>query len=200
MSFGIRWWRGSSRPTIAPTAERHPPDGTGAAGDATAGPVDVVIEDDRWEALGLAELANRAAAATLRHLGLPPEGFEIVLLGADDARIAALNADFRGKPQPTNVLSWPSAERGAAAEGAAPAAPAPGSSEPAALGDIALAWETCEAEARTGGKSLADHATHLVVHGILHLLGYDHVRDGDAALMERLEAEVLASLGIANPY
>ena len=78
------------------------------------------------------------------------------------ARIAALNADFRGKPAPTNVLSWPSGE--------GPAAPG----EPRFLGDLALAWETCLAEAEAAGIAPADHVTHLVVHGVLHLVGYDH--------------------------
>ncbi len=162
--------------------------------------VETVIEDDRWEALGLPALAERAARATLMRLGLPPEGFEIVLLGGDDARTAALNADFRAKPQATNVLSWPSAERAAEAEGTAPALPLPGEEAPEPLGDIALAWETCAAEAEAARRPITDHVTHLVVHGVLHLLGYDHLRDGDATLMERLEAEILASLGVADPY
>ena len=163
--------------------------------------VDTVIEDVRWEEIGLSELAARAAQATLSRLGLAPQGFEIVLLGADDARIAALNADFRGKPQPTNVLSWPSEERGAEVEGVAPEPPEPGEEDdPEPLGDIALAWETCAREAEAAGKPMAEHVTHLVVHGALHLLGYDHVRDGDATLMEGLEVEILASLGLANPY
>ncbi len=162
--------------------------------------VDVVVEDDRWEALGLAELAERAAGAALRRLGLDPDAFEIVVLGADDARIAALNADFRGKPQPTNVLSWPSEDRAAETEGATPEPPEPGEDEPEPLGDIALAWETCEREAAEAGKPMADHVAHLVVHGTLHLLGYDHVRDGDAALMEGLETEILATMGVTDPY
>ena len=162
--------------------------------------MDTVVEDDRWESLGLAALAEGAARAALGRLGLPPGGFEIVLLGADDARIAALNADFRGKPVPTNVLSWPAAERGAAAEGGMPEPPLPGEQAPEPLGDVALAWETCAAEAEAAGRPMADHVAHLVVHGVLHLLGYDHVRDGDAALMERTEAEILATLGVADPY
>ena len=170
-------------------------------GGPPALPADVVIEDDRWADLGLEPLAGRAAAATLARLGLPAAGFEIVVLGAGDSRIAALNADFRGKPQPTNVLSWPSQERGAAAEGAAPGLPEPGpADDPEALGDIALAWETCAREAAEAEKPVADHVTHLIVHGVLHLLGYDHQRDGDAALMERLETEILADLGVPDPY
>lgn len=157
--------------------------------------VDIVIEDPRWEAMGLEVLAIRAAEALFADLGLA--GFSLCLLGCDDARIAALNADFRGKPVATNVLSWPSEERAAAREGDAPAAP--DAQEPE-LGDIALAYETCVAEAEAAGKPVADHVTHLVLHGLLHLLGYDHIRDGDAELMEAVEVRVLASLGISDPY
>lgn len=162
---------------------------------------ETVVEDDRWEDLGLPALADRAVRATLERLGLSTTGFEVVVLGADDARIAALNADFRGRPQPTNVLSWPSEERGAAREGEAPRPPAPGSADdPAPLGDIALAWETCAREAEAAGMPMHDHVCHLIVHGVLHLLGYDHLRDGDATLMERTEVEILDSLGVADPY
>ena len=163
--------------------------------------VDTMIEDARWEALGLPALADRAARGALAELGLPGAGFEISLLGCDDARIAALNADFRGKPQPTNVLSWPSEERGAEADGGAPDPVEPGSAEmPEELGDIAIAYETCAREAAEQDKSVADHVTHLLVHGVLHLFGYDHVRERDAALMESTETRILAKMGIANPY
>jgi len=163
--------------------------------------VDTLIEDARWAAFGLEDLAETTARATLLAVGLPGEGFEISLLGCDDRRIADLNADFRGKPQPTNVLSWPSDERGAGTEGAQPRRPRPGSEGmPEELGDIAIAFETCEREAADQGKPLRDHVTHLLVHGTLHLLGYDHVRDGDAALMEATEIRILADMGLANPY
>ena len=163
--------------------------------------VETVIEDARWLAFGLEALAERAARATLVGAGLPGVGFQVSLMGCDDARIAVLNAGFRGKPQPTNVLSWPSEERGAECVGEAPAAPLPGTAEdPESLGDIALAWETCAREADQQGKPMADHVTHLIVHGTLHLLGYDHVEDEDAAVMERLEVRILASLGVCDPY
>jgi probable rRNA maturation factor len=163
--------------------------------------VDCLIEDSRWEAAGLGEIAEAAARATVAALGLPPEGYEISLLGCSDARIAELNADFRGKPQPTNVLSWPSDERGAAEDGGQPVRPQPGGpGKPEELGDIAIAWETCEREASDLGKPLHDHALHLLVHGALHLFGYDHVRAGDAALMEGLEVRILAALGLPDPY
>lgn len=163
--------------------------------------VDTLIEEARWQSLDLETLAETATHATLTHLGLPVEGFAISLLGCSDARIAVLNADFRGKPQPTNVLSWPSEERGASEDGGTPARPRPGSADdPAELGDIAIAWETCGQEARDANRPVRDHVCHLLVHGLLHLLGYDHIRDKDAALMEGLEVEILASLGVADPY
>ena len=160
--------------------------------------VDLIIEDDRWSELGLESLANRAAPAALAFLGLVPEDWEISLLGCDDARIAVLNADFRGKPAPTNVLSWPSGERGAGVPGARPDLPEPGFD--AELGDIAIAYDTCAREALEGGKPLADHVTHLIVHAVLHLLGYDHENDPDAALMEGLETEILGKMGLPDPY
>jgi len=163
--------------------------------------VDTLTEDPRWEAFGLAGLAEPAARATLARLGLPAEGFAISLLGCSDARIAVLNADFRGRPQPTNVLSWPGEERAAVADGGRPAPPRAGRpADPVELGDIAIAWETCAREAEAAGRPMRDHVAHLVVHGVLHLLGYDHIRDKDAALMEALEVETLASLGVADPY
>ena len=158
--------------------------------------VDVVIEDARWSDVGLEALAERAVAAALSETGLDPEEWDVVVMGCDDARIVALNADFRGKSVPTNVLSWPSEERGAELEGAAPPPPA-GDPE---LGDIAISFDTCLREAETGGKPLADHAIHLIVHGTLHLLGYDHVREGDGDLMEAVEIAILGKLGVPDPY
>lgn len=163
--------------------------------------VDIVIEDPRWEEAGLEALAETAISAALVELGLPRAGFTLCLMGCDDARIAGLNADFRGKPRPTNVLSWPSDERGAAEDGALPDLPEPGEDDmPEELGDIAIAFDTCAAEAAQAGKPMADHVSHLVVHGFLHLLGFDHVREGDAARMEALEVRILARLGLSDPY
>ena len=163
--------------------------------------VETVIEDARWQAFGLDQAAERAARAVLAGLGLPQAGFQISVLGCDDARIAVLNADFRGKPQPTNVLSWPSEERAAEIIGAEPERPEPGApDDPESLGDIAIAWETCAREADEQGKPMADHVLHLMVHGVLHLLGYDHVEDEDATLMEAHEVRILAQLGVSDPY
>jgi probable rRNA maturation factor len=162
--------------------------------------VDCLSEDHRWDQLGLETLAVTAARATLERLGLETSVFEISLLGCNDARIATLNEDFRGKPQPTNVLSWPSDERGARVAGEMPHLPSPGGMGDAELGDIAIAWETCAAEATSAGRPMEHHVTHLIVHGTLHLLGFDHERDADATLMEGLETEILARLGIPDPY
>ncbi len=163
--------------------------------------VECLIEDQRWQALGLEALAEAAASGVVARLGLVPGACAISLLGCNDARIAELNADFRGKPQPTNVLSWPSVERGAERAGVMPGLPLPDpAGEVIELGDIAIAYDICAAEAAEAGRSLHDHALHLVVHGTLHLLGFDHERDADAALMEEIEREVLGKMGVPDPY
>lgn len=160
---------------------------------------DILIEDRRWAEAGLEKLSVTAIKAVLANLGLKGR-FEVSVLGCNDARIATLNADFRGKPRPTNVLSWPDDERGAEHPGDRPEPPVPGPDGTIVLGDVAIAYETCAAEAAAAGRTLAHHATHLVVHGVLHLLGYDHERDADATLMESIEIEILGKLGIDDPY
>jgi probable rRNA maturation factor len=163
--------------------------------------VETLIEDDRWTALDLAPLGERAAQAALKGAGIAPVGFSLCLMACDDARIAVLNSQFRGKPAATNVLSWPSEDRASDVFGEPPPPPEPGDADdPLHLGDVALAYDTCLREAVEQGKSLSDHACHLIVHGVMHLLGYDHEDDEDAALMERIEISALATLGIANPY
>lgn len=159
------------------------------AEDITA---DCVIEDDRWDSAGLEALSERAVHATLTWHGI---GGEVVVMGCDDARIAALNADFRGKPRATNVLSWPSVEHAPREPGARPHLP-----DIEELGDIAIAYETCLAEAEAQGKSLDDHVTHLLIHAVLHLLGYDHENDPDAETMEATERSILSTLNISDPY
>jgi probable rRNA maturation factor len=163
--------------------------------------VDTVIEDARWDWVGLPALATRAGAAVVAGLGLPPVGFTLCVMGCDDVRIAELNGEFRSKGKPTNVLSFPAWNRSADAPGLVPDLPEAGEADdPEELGDIAISYDTCAREAVEQGKALPNHVTHLVVHGILHLLGYDHIEDADAALMERTEARILASLGVDDPY
>jgi probable rRNA maturation factor len=169
--------------------------------DGPAALVDLIIEDARWEETGLAQLAERGARAALAACGLAPEGYEISLLACDDARIAALNAEFRGKAAPTNVLSWPAFALERPAPGAAPEPPvAPAGDAPVFLGDLALAYGTCAREAAEQGIPLDAHLSHLVVHGCLHLLGHDHMDARDAARMEALETNILARLGVPDPY
>ena len=160
--------------------------------------VDIIIEDARWEPVNLTGLAQRAEQATLTYFGLDPAGFEISALGGNDERLASLNASFRDKPSATNVLSWPARDRAADILGARPLLPQLG--DPPDLGDIALAYETCQREAKAAKLVISDHVLHLFVHGILHLLGYDHVDERDAMVMERSEIEILSILGVANPY
>lgn len=156
--------------------------------------VEVILEDPRWHEAGLEPLAERAAHAALAGAGRDPLRHEVALLACSDARIAGLNADFRGKPKPTNVLSWPDFD------GPAPEPAGGADGQRLFLGDIAIAYDTCLREAEEGGIPFADHVSHLVVHGVLHLLGYDHVDDAEAEAMEALETKVLASMGVPNPY
>ncbi|MBM1310422.1 rRNA maturation RNase YbeY [Sulfitobacter mediterraneus] len=162
--------------------------------------LDVVIEDARWADLDLESLAQTAALATLSHLGIDAAGCEMTVLACDDARITVLNGDFRDKTKATNVLSWPAEERGATQPGGDPLPALPGPDGMIELGDIAISYDTCAAEAAAADKPVQAHVTHLIVHGVLHLLGFDHICDPDAALMEGLEVEILGKLGHDDPY
>lgn len=141
------------------------------------------------------ELAAHAALAAA-----PPckaAHYEVTIVLTDDAEIRDLNRTWRGKDEPTNVLSFPAGNVPFLIEDAGDDAP---SAEPVPLGDIVIAYETTRAEADEKTITLADHLSHLVVHGTLHLLGFDHLDDDEAETMENLERQVLASLGIADPY
>ena len=161
---------------------------------------DIVLEDARWAEADFEHLSQIAMAVTLETLELGEGEMELSILACDDARIAALNTDFRKKVTPTNVLSWPAEERRSLVSGASPAPPAPGFDGIVELGDIAISYDTCAKEAEEAHKPFADHVSHLVVHGMLHLLGYDHVNEADARLMEALEVEILGKMGLDNPY
>jgi len=161
-------------------------------GDSRSGArftIDLRVADPAWRAAlpGAAALARAAARAALK-LELPKGRSGLALLLTNDAEMRQLNGDWRGKRKPTNVLSFP------AEDAVDPALPPPH------LGDVALGLEICVAEAKVQKKPLADHVAHLVVHGTLHLLGYDHESDEQAAAMEPREVEILAGLKIADPY
>jgi len=147
--------------------------------------IDTLIDDERWaaavrDAAALAD-ACLAAAAALE----PKIAGDAALLLTNDAALRDLNRRFRAQDKPTNVLSFPSGGGGAEGSG---------------LGDIALAFETCRREAEELCVAFRDHARHLIVHGLLHLVGHDHEADDEAERMERLETQILATFGVADPY
>ena len=145
--------------------------------------IDIQVDEPRWRKVrGLSARLRRATELALRR-GKAGKSSALTILLTDDARLKALNRNFRGKNKPTNVLSFPSD----AADGVY-------------LGDIALAYDVTATEARAGGKRFVDHAMHLTVHGVLHLLGFDHETDRAAGVMEPLETRILGELGIADPY
>lgn len=151
--------------------------------------LETVRDTDLWDALPEAEaIVEAAVCAAFAEAGLKalPDA-ELAVTLSDDARVAELNGEWRAKPTPTNVLTFPAVEPDETAD-----APM--------LGDVILAFETVEREAREEGKSLSDHVSHLVVHGVLHLFGHDHLDDDEAEEMEALETRALARLGVADPY
>lgn len=162
--------------------------------------VETTLEDDRWLACDLNGLAQRFCSGALAHLGYSADTFTIGLLGCGDTRIQELNRQFRGKSLATNVLSWPSAERSSSVPGQAPEPVAPDPHGETELGDIAIAFGVCQREATAFGKPIEQHVGHLLVHGTLHLLGYDHIQAQDAQNMETIERQILASLGQPDPY
>lgn len=159
----------------APTASRN------------ASAIEIVIESPLWKQHRGAKALLRRAIAQAAAL-VPPTAGELAIVLTDDAAIRTLNRDWRGKDSATNVLSFPA--RGPRA--------APGT--PGLLGDIVIAHETTEREARAEHKPFAHHLAHLAVHGFLHLAGYDHEADDEADAMERLETLILAQLAIPDPY
>ncbi len=151
--------------------------------------ISTLVECDAWnQQEGFEALANeviaKAVAATKIKLA---KGAEVSLLLCDDARIRDINRAWRGLDKPTNVLSFPAAPRAMLAKSPA-------------VGDIAIAHETVAREAVDEGKSFRDHYMHMVAHGFLHLLGYDHETDAQAEEMEGLEISILGALGVADPY
>lgn len=144
--------------------------------------VALTVNNESWAAAlpNAEDICNKASLAVLKACRWTGET-ELSLVLSDDAEVQALNAQYRNQDKPTNVLSFPSGE-------------------PAMPGDVILAFETCAKEAKEQDKTLADHFTHLVVHGLLHLMGYDHEEDDQADDMESLETEILAELGVGNPY
>lgn len=173
----------------------------------------IIVQDEAWKehVAGLEAIARRSIEAGLQGAVLRDPGhtsgerLEVSLVFADDDAVAALNKGYRGREGPTNVLSFPNMDGdphldGPDLEGETLPARDPAGAPPRLLGDIVLARETVLREAAAQRKSVADHSAHLLVHGFLHLLGYDHTTDAEADAMESLEVAVLAGLGVADPY
>ncbi len=152
--------------------------------------IDISIENENWpDADVLTRWVKTAVAETANTASLDwPEGAELSLLFTSDNEMATINGQWRDKPVPTNVLSFPG---GNVCVG-----------EPSGrmIGDLVFAWETVAREADEQGKTFENHFIHLVVHGFLHLFGYDHLEDEEAEVMENLETRILSRLGIADPY
>jgi probable rRNA maturation factor len=155
--------------------------------------------EDPWTEDGWEAIAERAALSTISatphaDLATIPATVEVSIRLTSDAEVQALNRQYRQQDKPTNVLSFPMVQPDLID------ALANTDDGEVLLGDIVLAYETCEREAQERGVPTKDHATHLIVHGVLHLLGYDHMTDADAEHMEAIERDVMASLGLHDPY
>lgn len=172
-----------------PASDRVPRSGAPQGAKPAWLSIDVVFEDGDWPDQGRVDaLVREAAAAVAAHpLNRAVPSGEACIALSSDAHVQSLNANFRGSDKPTNVLSFPAARL------AVPQSGVP-------LGDIVIARETVEREAREKQIPFADHLRHLTVHGLLHLLGYDHETEGDAIEMERIETEILARIGVPDPY
>jgi probable rRNA maturation factor len=150
--------------------------------------IETLVEDGRWSHVDPETISARCWEAVWGETGDPRLSRLTSALFTSDGDVQALNREWRNKDRPTNVLSFPAQEIPGLPEEAQP------------LGDLALAFETCTREAVEKGTEVADHTAHLLVHGLLHLLGYDHIEDPDAERMEALERRILARLGVADPY
>jgi probable rRNA maturation factor len=149
-------------------------------------PIEVDFADARWKRIP--KLQMKLVAAHALALSKSDAVKLTTLLLSNDKEVKSLNRDWRGKNKPTNVLSFPAAVQKLPRGEVRP------------LGDVILSYETCAKEAKAAGKSLGDHAIHLTVHGLLHLIGHDHMNEADADKMEAKEIRILAKLGIADPY
>lgn len=166
-----------TRPTCDEAVEVHA---------VSAMQIDTSIDDRRWTAIDALEaLVTEAVSVATEFAGGTSEPAEASILLTNDAAVRRLNRDYRGIDRSTNVLSFPVP---------------PAQKTAGMLGDVVLAYETVAVESAAQGKSLSDHMRHLVVHGVLHLLGYDHETATDADRMEALEVQILGALGIPDPY
>jgi probable rRNA maturation factor len=167
---------------VSPAPLNRAPSNEGQSADLS---IDLRVADPRWQSLG--DLDAFAAHVLSLSAARMQRGGEIAILFTDDAEMQTLNRHWRGKDKPTDVLSFPG--DGPQIQG-----------QPVHLGDVALGYETALRDAEAMGRPFEAHASHLLVHGFLHLLGYDHIEHEDARVMEPLEADILAGLGWPDPY
>ena len=177
-------YEGEWKVTLAMRKQRAP------AASRNASAIEIVIESPLWKQHRGAKALLRRAIAQAAAM-VPPTVGELAIVLTDDAAIRTLNRDWRGKDSATNVLSFPALQ---------PTGPRDDDDAPRMLGDIAIAYQTTRKEADEEQKPFDHHLSHLAVHGFLHLIGYDHEKDDDAEAMESLEREILAQLGIPDPY
>lgn len=145
--------------------------------------IDYRIEPGSWEDIDCGAISNSCANAL--RAAFPDANWPVNVLYSKDAMLAELNQKFRKRHGPTNVLSFPAADAEFGGN---------------YLGDVILAYETCKREAQEAAKTMTDHATHLLLHGVLHLLGFNHEQEEDAIRMEEMETKLLMSIGVADPY
>lgn len=160
--------------------------------------VDLSVEYLNWNTIDIAHIAQIAIRAVFNHHKISDD-WGVSILACDDEKIKSLNEDFRNKDKATNVLSWPEFDIPVDKSGDITLLENSVFGENA-LGDIAIAYDTCLSEANSANISLEHHCTHLLIHGCLHLLGYDHETDADATRMEGLESHLLVKMGIKDPY
>lgn len=177
-----------SAPGVTPRRKQN----SGPMAPSALPTLEVLVVADCWQAEPDADaVIHRAIATAAEFVAADVGGSELAVMLSDDAGIRTLNRNWRGTDKPTNVLSFPALQ---------PSGPRGPDDAPRMLGDIAVAYETTRREADQEQKPFDHHLSHLVVHGFLHLIGYDHEKDDEAETMEALEREILSQLGIPDPY
>ena len=163
----------------------------------------VMIDDKRWVGVPLEEIAKSALKLLVDNSLVKKSNFEVSILAGNDSEIKKLNKNFRGRNTSTNIISWPEYNLQPKHPGHSPKQfdkSTLASEETIFLGNLAISFERCSSEAEKKDISFADHLLHLLLHGYLHLLGFDHQNELDATLMEDIEIRLLSRIGIKNPY
>ena len=164
---------------------------------------DILFNDNRWKKLPFEKIVHNSINLVAEDILLTTNDYEIAILACNDLEIINLNKNFRGDSAPTNILSWPEHEYKRMKPGGFPTRivnPTKFSKGSDFLGNLAISFDRCSSEASAGSIRFEDYTTHLIIHGFLHLIGFDHDNELDAILMEDTEKRLLSRLGIKNPY